>query len=314
MYIKEKLAPLKFKGNIERIPLRSITDYISFTCILNAESGNDTGALFLKDGNLIDAVLNNDYHINNAKEILNWTKGSFFYQKWNSEFELDYKELRNILHFIEISAISAEINFNFNNKPAKIVCSEGAIVEIEPLPEDIKLFFNTIIKDTEKKDIVKIKYNKVGQTGDLKEYFSEIIHSEKIKKSKKTIPKNSTKININIIKQSFTQLQDDLGDTFISGSVYSADNGESVYSLKTNQTVVFAKFHKSINNLFLKSKFEKKNSFYLLDLKNNYLLFILIFKNHHIALIFNKTKIKLGYLLSILKPLLINDYKKSINN
>ena len=314
MSIKEKTAPRKFKGNIERIPLRSITDYISFSCILTAENGNDTGALFLKNGNLIDAVLNNDYHINNAKEILNWTKGSFFYQKWDDEFKLDYKELRNILHFIEISGFSAEINFNFNNKPVKIVCSEGVIVGIEPLPKDIKSFFNTILKDTEKKDTVTIKYNKAGQTGDLKEHFSEIIHSEKIKKSKKTAPKNSSKINLNIIKQSFTQLQDDLGDTFISGSIYSADNREPVYSFKTSKTVVFTEFQKSINNLFLKSKLEKKNNFYLLDLKKNYLLFILIFKNHHIALIFNKTKIKLGYLLSILRPLLINDYEKSINN
>ncbi|MCF6184771.1 MAG: hypothetical protein L3J56_09155, partial [Bacteroidales bacterium] len=257
-----------------------------------------------------------DYHINNAKEILSWTEGNFFYQKWMNEFELDYKELRNILHFIEIAGISAEISFNMNNKPVEIICSEGAIVGIKPLPKDIKSFFNAVLKETKKKDTVKIKYNREGQTGDLKEYFSEIIHSKEIKKSKRTTSQYSTKINKTIIKQSFTQLQDDLGDTFISGSVYSADNGEPVYSFKTktDQTVLFAKFQKSISNLFLKSKFEKKNSFYLFDLEKNYLLFILIFKNHHIALIFNKTKIKLGYLLSILKPLLINDYKKSINN
>jgi hypothetical protein len=72
------------------------------------------------------------------------------------------------------------------------------------------------------------------------------------------------------------------------------------------------KFHQSINTLLTNGAYRPINNYYLLDLKENYLILILIFKKHHFSFAFDSKKIKLGYLFNIIIPLITNDYKNII--
>ena len=326
---KGRFAPQKYKGDIKEIPLYTIIDYISFTCILYIENGENTGALFFENGDITGARLNNDFDINKSKDILNLTTGTFSYHRWKNEFEIETKQLRDVLYFIEIANINADISFIFKNKLIYIYCSDGAIVGINPHQKEIKTFIDDILKET--KGNIKIKSNR-GQTGDMKEYFSEIIDSDKKElnlkaENKKTSNINRIKssgnksnnikecfINTDIIEQSFKNLKDDLEDTFLSGNIFTAKMGKPIYSFnsKTNQSVLFAKLHKVINDLFSNSSLGNINEYYLLDMQDNYLVFILTFTEHHFGLVFDKSKIQLGYLFNIIKPILTNDYYNAL--
>ncbi len=326
---KGRYAPHKYRGDIKEIPLYTIIDYISFTCILYIENGENSGALFFENGDMTGARLNNDFDINKSKDILNLTTGTFSYHRWKNEFEIETKQLRDVLYFIEIANINADISFIFKNKLINIYCSDGAIVGINPHQKEIKTFINDILKET--KGTIKINSNG-GQTGNMKEYFSEIIDSDKkalnLKaENKKTLNitriKSSGKksndikecfINTDIIEQSFKSLKDDLEDTFLSGNIFTTKMGKPIYNFnsKPNQSVLFAKLHKEINDLFSNSSLENINEYYLLDMQDNYLVFILTFTEHHFGLVFDKSKIQLGYLFNIIKPILTNDYYNAL--
>ena len=326
---KGRFAPQKYKGDIKEIPIYTIIDYISFTCILYIEDGENTGALFFKNGDIAGARLNNDFDINKSKDILNLTTGTFSYHRWNDEFEIETKQLRDVLYLIEIANINANISFLFKTKLINICCSEGAIVEINPRQNEIKKFIDDILKET--RGNLKINSNG-GQTGDMKEYFSEIINSNKKvlnfktknrKQSDINIIKSSGKksddikesfINTDIIEQSFKSLKDDLEDAFLAGIIFTAKTGKPIYGFnsKANQSVLFAKLHKEINDLFSNSSLGNINEYYLLDIQDNYLIFILTFTEHHFGLVFDKSKIQLGYLFNIIKPNLTNDYYNAL--
>jgi len=320
---KNKIAPSKFKGKIEKIPLLTIIEYISFTCFLSIEQNDKTGVLFFINGKLINARINNDFHINKAKDIIKWKGGEFCYQKWTNNFEIELKHLSDILHFIELSGFNAEISFIYNSKFIKIFCSEGVIVGVEPKPKDIKSFFKGILEET--KGNLRIQ-NTGGQTGDLKEYFSDIISENNIDTKKETVEKfsdttlktdlkyNNIIVNKTIIEQLFNNLQNDLKDELLEASFYSAKTGKLLYSHNTssNQYTLFVKLHKAINNLLTNKNFNKIKDFYLLDLDDDNLLLILTFKEHHFGLVFDSSKVKLGYLFNIVRPLIINDYNKAL--
>lgn len=320
-----KTAPAKFKGELKKIPLSTILNYISFTCFLSIKKDNDTGVLYFSKGKLINAVINNNFHIDEVKNIMKWTEGEFFYQKWTKDFEIEYRYLSDILYTTELNNFNAELSFIFNGQFVKIVCSEGKIVRIEPEPNDIKLFLNDILQET--KGTVKIKETG-AQTGNLKEYFSEIINrNTKIKKqasfskkklsgttSKRKNPADSSTLKMSAIEKLFSNLQNDLEDQFLAGSLYSSDTGKPIYSYNStiDKSALFVKLHKSINKLLTNEGYKPKNNYYLFDLKENYLILILIFKKHHFGFAFDSKKIKFGYLFNIIIPLVTNDYKNTI--
>lgn len=321
----DNVVPAKFKGELKKIPLSAILNYISFTCFLSIKKDNDKGVLYFSEGKLINAGINNDFHIDEAKNIMKWTDGEFFYQKWTKDFEIEFRYLSDILCTIELNNFDAELSFIFNGQFVKIVCSDGKIVRIEPEPNDIKIFLNDILHET----VGNVRIKEISaQTGNLKEYYSEIINRNRITKkqlssdekqhsvtiSENKNPADSSTLNITAIEELFTSLQNDLEDVFLAGSVYSSETCKTIYNynLTDNQSVLLVKFHQSINTLLTNGAYRPINNYYLLDLEENYLILILIFNKHHFSFAFDSKKIKLGYLFNIIIPLITNDYKNII--
>jgi len=312
---KSKYAPHNYKGNISEIPLWTIIDYISFTCILYVENGksNSTGALYYKDGKLIGARVNNDYSISKANNILKWKTGNFSYQKWNKDFFIDINQMKDVFYFIEIANLNVSLNFPKENVISNIYFSNGKIVKINPCQEDVALTFINILK---------IKTGKVNieliseQSGDLDLYYSELVNpTAKSKKERTKKPtgagiktKKTGNINIEIIKQTFQDLNNSTDGSFIDGVVYDITNENNVYSSKKGgkHEFLFAEFYKVMKN----SNFQKTQNYFLIDLQDGYLVFVLIFKKYHLGFIFKD--IKIGYLLNIIKPIIISDYNKAI--
>jgi hypothetical protein len=317
----KKAAPFTFKGTISQFPLSSIINYITFSCILTLENNSQSGALFFKNGNLAGARSGNEFNINKADELFNWEEGEFNYQKIEKEIHTDAKHIKDILYLAELLSLNASIYIQPDNSETEIIISEGVIVNITPLPSDINKFLKKIIKSKEG-DLIMIQTG--GQTGNFKIYFSEIIsNSTDTAQTKKKAPKpekpsasaqKKEKIDINIIKQTFKYLSDTLSDSFLGGSLYTRKLGKPIYQYKTetNQSILFAKLHTQINELLETSGFSKIAGYYLLDLKDDFTVFILTFAEHHFGFVLKSSKLKLGYFLHIIKPAIIEEYKKAI--
>ena len=146
----KKAAPFKFKGTISQFPLKAVINYISFTCILSLKKNGKTGALFFKNGNLVGARSGSEFSIHKADELLSWKEGSFYYQKIEKEFNSESDCLTDILYLTELTDMNASITIQSNNQKTEIYCSEGVIVNIDPLPKNLRNFFQNLdsIKDS----------------------------------------------------------------------------------------------------------------------------------------------------------------------
>jgi len=319
----DKVAPLKFKGSAEKIPLSSIINYISFTCVLFIEYGKNTGALYFKNGKLTDVRIENEYNLKKADELLNIKKGTFSYTKIENEISIELKQLKDILYILELADFNAEVNIPVKGQNSKILFSEGVIVSIEPKKENYETFLLDLLEENEGNFTIKLTG---GQTGNLKLYFNEVINGKKNSKQiikpcnvnttslTEEIHLNSYQINIKIIEESFKYLTDTLKGSFTGGSLYTSTLGKPLYqyNTETNQSVLFSKLHKNINQLLKSSNFNIISEYYLLDLEGDYTVFILTFKEHHYGLVFKSSKFKLGYFLNIIKPTIIQYYEKAI--
>ena len=110
----------------------------------------------------------------------------------------------------------------------------------------------------------------------------------------------------------FSFLEEDYTTDFLAGILYDSLTHEVVYNynMKQSQLDVFSFLFTEINEAASGSNFPKLNNYFVLDLQENQLVFILTFSKHHFALIFNKEQIELGYILSILKPQITRAYMK----
>lgn len=313
---KGKFAPQNYKGNIAEIPLWTIIDYISFTCILFIKNGTNksTGALYYKKGELIGARYDNDYDINKANEILKWKTGTFSYQKWNNEFVIDIEQIKDVFYFIEITDLNVVLNLPQKNEMLDIHYSEGKIVSINPVSENIKLVFTNILKRKTGKINIKLT---TEQTGNLDLYYSELFDiGIQLKKPVVSEDKNksASSLNISIIKKTFQNIKNNTENSFVAGLVYSSSDGKHIHSYKKGgkHEILFTELYKSLDNRLNNTHLNKGRNYYLINLQDNFLIFIMIFKDYHIGFVFND--IKTGYLLNIIRPIIINDYTKAINN
>jgi hypothetical protein len=340
---KTRFAPQKFKGNIKSIPLGTIIDLITFTCVLSVKSEEKNAALYFENGNLIGARLENEYNLQSAEEILTWETGIYHYQKWINDFEVDIKQLKDILYLIEIAYINAKVFIFKNNKVIDIRCSEGKIVSISPKVNRPYDFFQNILHDTTGK--VRINLSS-GQTGNLRLYFTDILtdmYPEKIniktndpkfvfqnyaplpyktlerKSGSQNIQKQSANkkgLNLDLIEKSFVNIKAIMGSALKAGVVLNTKNTEPIYNFRTerDQNLRFQNIAQDLNTILKDLNNTALNLYYLLDLKENKLAFVLTFETHHIGLVLEKNETKLGYLLNIIKPLMINDYVNALNN
>lgn len=127
------------------------------------------------------------------------------------------------------------------------------------------------------------------------------------------------KINRNIddtaINQIFEYLNKNFTDKFLAGALYDVQAKEMIHQhrFEKNQLDVFTNLFEKINAASSRSGFPKLNNYYVLDLENDQTAFVLLFPNHHFVLIFDKSKIQLGYIISIIRPHITNEYNIAIN-
>jgi hypothetical protein len=110
-------------------------------------------------------------------------------------------------------------------------------------------------------------------------------------------------LNKEKIEEIFNYLKEKCGMGFLSGLLVDKLNARELYNYNSNNDIfsIFVKFYQKLEEQVSKSEFEKQKNFYLVDLKDNQILFVLTYKIHHFVLTFDKTKISVGFIIYIIK-------------
>ncbi len=113
----------------------------------------------------------------------------------------------------------------------------------------------------------------------------------------------------------FSNLRSDFESAFMAGLMYRKQDMEIVYNFnfQDHQIELESNFYLHLLDALQQSNFNTLSDYYVLDLKDNQIVLVLTLNLHHIVLVFDKREIKMGYLLSIIKPQVIEEYYKYVN-
>ncbi len=109
---------------------------------------------------------------------------------------------------------------------------------------------------------------------------------------------------------------DSLGDALIEADMYTNDGLPIVEGYRSNSkaSALFSNITDYINGAIKSSGFQTLKDYYLIHLKDNKAVLILVSKDFQWGMLIDLNKVKLGYLYSIFLPEAIESFKKAVNN
>ena len=128
----------------------------------------------------------------------------------------------------------------------------------------------------------------------------------KTEKGKKTIHKEDNQINVETEKfdKAFELLKKELEDALLASHIFTiADSKElSSYNSSPKTGKLFNKLNQNINKYLKELRLPSTEKYYLMNLAGNKTLIVVTFKEYRWAILLDSSKLKLGLLLNLILP------------
>lgn len=121
-------------------------------------------------------------------------------------------------------------------------------------------------------------------------------------------------MNVQKLNQCVENLKRDLGDGLLATSIVSNSDGMAIASHNSSPkaAAIFASITDSINAGLAKGPYPPLGKFYLLDLCDNKMLLFLPLGNFQWGVALDSSKVKLGLVLNVILPDMINNFEAAI--
>ncbi len=121
-------------------------------------------------------------------------------------------------------------------------------------------------------------------------------------------------MNVQKLNQCVENLKRDLGDGLLATSIVSNSDGMAIASHNSSPkaAAIFASITDSINAGLAKGPYPPLGKFYLLDLCDNKMLLFLPLGNYQWGVALDSSKVKLGLVLNVILPDMINNFEAAI--
>jgi|GEM_PF-1010591 hypothetical protein len=292
---KEKKEENKrFYGNIKEISIPTVIDYIQFSCILHIKTEQNEAALFFNEGKLSNLRINDKFNISSIDEIKKWDSGIFTFCDWEHDIETEIKYLKDILHLAEILKSDCELEINSAGHKGRIRISDGKVTNSEinnktgtiALKEMLNFIEGSITKNLFEKKSVNFHLS-------TEDNNNQLITNNKI-----------DTMNVKKLNASMDALKEDLEDALIASVIWTTADGQSIAAInpQPKAAALFNQVTGSISKTLSNSGFPGLNKYYLLDLEQNTMILILVFKDHQWGMLVDSSKIQLGLLLNVAMP------------
>jgi len=133
------------------------------------------------------------------------------------------------------------------------------------------------------------------------------------KKAEKSITKLTKTVDILWFDILINKLKQELSNCL--KSAFFAENKSSnvlkSWQMKNNQSAFLSKILYFTNQFLIKQNTPGINSYLILNLDDNMLMFVLKLDKYQFVLLLDSTKINIGYLISIIKPIIEENYYES---
>jgi hypothetical protein len=121
-------------------------------------------------------------------------------------------------------------------------------------------------------------------------------------------------MNVQKLNQCVENLKRDLGDGLLATSIVSNSDGMAIASHNSSPkaAAIFTSITDSINAGLAKGPYPPLGKFYLLDLCDNKMLLFLPLGNYQWGVALDSSKVKLGLVLNVILPDMINNFESAI--
>lgn len=121
-------------------------------------------------------------------------------------------------------------------------------------------------------------------------------------------------MNVQKLNQCVENLKRDLGDGLLATSIVSNSDGMAIASHNSSPkaAAIFTSITDSINAGLAKGPYPPLGKFYLLDLCDNKMLLFLPLGNFQWGVALDSSKVKLGLVLNVILPDMINNFEAAI--
>jgi len=152
--------------------LKQFSEEITDTCFVKVQRNGNTGILYYKAGQVINARIDNEFGKKNADEILTWKDATFEKIKIDSVTKFQSDDIKFIFDMIEFNAMSADIYIKINGEIVVLSFSEGRLISVMPEKQVTKEFIQELISI--KGQTLKMKQT-AEKTGDIDVFISELL-------------------------------------------------------------------------------------------------------------------------------------------
>jgi FixJ family two-component response regulator len=220
--------------------------------------------------------------------------------------------LATVLELIstERMTVSITVKDEETNESGRIWFKKGNIIDadidnLEGIEAVFKMLFfddvNIVIKEREHERItipdMPLEY--ILLEGIKRKEENKKKEREKVveaKKNKETINAEKEKFD-----KAFELLKKELGDALLASHIFTIANSKGLSSYKSSNKVgkLFNKIHQNLNKHLKGLKIGK---YYLIDLEDDKMIIVVTFKEYRWALLLDSSKLKLGLLLNLILP------------
>lgn len=264
----------------------------------------------VKDTDLIDQIINLGI-TNIFKKPIDFTdmkKKIDISVKAYSTFEKTL-DLLPLCKLFAIEKRSSEISVIKENSSGSLCIEKGKIVfaEFESLKgsKSVEKMFS--LKD--------IKVNLKGKCQRIETNVSDTDWKSISEKFFKPAEEKLPELDISKINKAVEKLKRDLGSGLLATSIWNTINLNAVAEFNYDQKSFtgFNSVEAHLNIALKRSGFPELDEYYILNMKNNRLVLVILLENYHWGLMVKKSKGIMGVLMSIVLPELQNVFKSSIS-
>ncbi len=267
----------KADGFIKGISLTSILQIVEMekeSCTLVIKSHGQTGTLYVENGQLLDAVSDEHQGLKAALEIVTWEE---------TQVEIDKKcPAREQVIYKSLDFLIIE-GHRLKDERLKPQAAAG-----EPTPDDA---------DSKQTDTSEILLT------------SALLDTPATNQHVKESHMNIQKLNeaIGILKQ-------DLGEGLLACDIYSIDDGQSIagYNSQPKACALFNQITEQMNSVLGGAGFPILGRYYILDLADKKMVVVIPLGDYQWGILMDGTKVKLGLLLNIAMPKIIDAFEEAI--
>ncbi len=275
-------------GYIYGFSLDSIIQTVSMekkTCTLYIHKGSKTGAIFFRNGELLDAEIDNKMGQNAVNEMFDWH---------NVELEIIPGSNR-IQKKIEGTLFSILMEAYINKDEAKDKNSE------DTSDNQTEKQNNDVLTDLD--DHLEF-LKSIGIENDFTENILDISHQKE------------EKVKIGKVNQLLENLKDDMGAGLLATDIFVAADGQAVAGInsKPKASALFNQMTDYLVKALAGSGMPKLGNYYMIDLQGNAMVVILPLGKYRQGLLVNKEKSKLGLLLNVILPEYLENIREALDD